>query len=138
MKWGLKGVISIDADSGPPRYVLWCCGGICHQPDTFDKIGCGHTVKEVLFFELLQSGSCKIRFQNLKTAIDTKHLTWNWLTWLYPTIYQLNTFIIHVICNKLRYSTSHGPLPWTVPLEWNYENLQIFENPFITNKSVGL
>ena len=32
MKWGLKVGISIDADSGPPRYVLWCCGGICHQP----------------------------------------------------------------------------------------------------------
>ena len=31
MKWGLKGGISVDADSGPPRYVLWCCGGICHQ-----------------------------------------------------------------------------------------------------------
>ena len=36
--------ISIDADSGPPRYVLWCCGGICHQPDTIIQIGSGHTV----------------------------------------------------------------------------------------------
>jgi len=45
MKWGLKGGISIDADSGPPRYVLWCCGGICHQPDTFIQIGSGHTVQ---------------------------------------------------------------------------------------------
>ena len=35
---------SIDADSGPPRYVLWCCGGICHQILAFFKIGCGHTV----------------------------------------------------------------------------------------------
>ena len=32
---GLKGGISINADSGPPRYVLWCCGGICHQLLTF-------------------------------------------------------------------------------------------------------
>ena len=32
-KKGLKERISIDADSGPPRYVIWCCGGIC-----------GHTV----------------------------------------------------------------------------------------------
>ena len=40
MKWGL----SIDADSGPPRYVLWCCGGICHELLTFFQIGCGHTV----------------------------------------------------------------------------------------------
>ena len=44
MKWGLKGGISIDADSGPPRYVLWCCGGIYHQQDTFIQIGSGHTV----------------------------------------------------------------------------------------------
>ena len=34
-KWGLKGGISIDADSGPLRYVLWCCGSICHQLFTF-------------------------------------------------------------------------------------------------------
>ena len=27
--------VSIDSDSGPPRYVLWCCGGICHQALTF-------------------------------------------------------------------------------------------------------
>ena len=25
-------------------YVLWCCGGICHQVLTFVQIGCGHTV----------------------------------------------------------------------------------------------
>ena len=54
MKWGLKDGISTDADSGPPRYVLWCCGGICHQPDTFIKIGCGHTVcKDLLKEEFL-------------------------------------------------------------------------------------
>ena len=44
MKWGLKEGISIDADSGPPRYVLWCCGGICHEVLTFIQIGWGHTV----------------------------------------------------------------------------------------------
>ena len=33
-----------DVDSGPPMYVLWCCGGICHQVFTFVKIGSGHTV----------------------------------------------------------------------------------------------
>ena len=26
IKWGLKGGISIDTDSGPVGYVLWCCG----------------------------------------------------------------------------------------------------------------
>ena len=36
--------ISIDADSGPLRHVLWCCGGICHQLLTFIQICCGHTV----------------------------------------------------------------------------------------------
>ena len=30
MKWGLKGEISIDADSGPPKYVLWCCWFDCY------------------------------------------------------------------------------------------------------------
>ena len=44
MKWGLKGGISIDADSGPLRYVLWCCGSICHQLFTFIQIYSGHTV----------------------------------------------------------------------------------------------
>ena len=48
MKWGLKGGISIYADSWPPRYVLWCCGGICHKVLTFIQIGCGHTVTESL------------------------------------------------------------------------------------------
>ena len=38
------GEISIHADSGPPRFVFWCCSGICHQPDTFIQIGFGHTV----------------------------------------------------------------------------------------------
>ena len=36
-------MIAIDADSGPLRYVLWCCGSICHQLFTFIQIGCGHT-----------------------------------------------------------------------------------------------
>ena len=44
MKGGLKGGISIDADCGPPRYDLWCCGGICHEVLSFIQIGYGHTV----------------------------------------------------------------------------------------------
>ena len=44
MKWDLKGGISIYADSGSPRYVLWCCVRICHQLLTFIQIGSGHTV----------------------------------------------------------------------------------------------
>ena len=45
MKWGLKGGISIDTDSGPLGYVLWCCGS--RSQDfffTFIQIGSGHTV----------------------------------------------------------------------------------------------
>ena len=53
MKWGLKGGISTDAESGPPRYVLWCCGGICHQPDTFIQIASGRTVYGCTFLELI-------------------------------------------------------------------------------------
>ena len=45
----LKGGISIYADFGPPRYALWCCGGICHELLTFFQIGCGHTVWLILF-----------------------------------------------------------------------------------------
>ena len=48
MKWGLKGGISIYSDSGPPRYVLWCCGSICQKLLTFIQIGCGHTVSMFL------------------------------------------------------------------------------------------
>ena len=44
MKWGLKGGILIDADSGPPRYVLGLsCGGICQDFFTFIQVGSGHT-----------------------------------------------------------------------------------------------
>ena len=32
------------ADFGPLRYVLWCCGGICHELITFFQICFGHTV----------------------------------------------------------------------------------------------
>ena len=42
----MKGGISIYAGFGPPRYVLWCCGGICHELLTFFQIGCGHTVQK--------------------------------------------------------------------------------------------
>ena len=67
MKWGLKGGISIDADSGPPRYVLWCCGVICHELLTFFQIGCGHTVLEdapfLLFLLSSKSKETKIFWQ---------------------------------------------------------------------------
>ena len=60
MKRGLKGGISIDADSSPPRYVLWCCGDICHQPGTFIQIGSGHTVQRQTWFFLQ---SCRVTLE---------------------------------------------------------------------------
>ena len=41
VNFGLRGGILIDTDSGPLRYVLWCCGSICHQLFTF----CGLSAK---------------------------------------------------------------------------------------------
>ena len=70
MKWGLKGGISIDADSGPPRYVLWYCGGICHQVFTFIQIGCGHTVSRILLAELQKFSVLPWR-PNLRFYIST-------------------------------------------------------------------
>ena len=49
MKWGLKGGISIDADSGPPRYVLWSCSVIFHYFLTFVQNGYGRTVISKVF-----------------------------------------------------------------------------------------
>ena len=49
MKWGLNGGISIDVDSCPPRYVLWCCAQLwwylLPARDIFIQIGSGHTVR---------------------------------------------------------------------------------------------
>ena len=43
IKWGMKGGISIDVDSGPLGYVLWCCGSRSQDFFTFIQIGSGHT-----------------------------------------------------------------------------------------------
>ena len=61
----LKGGVSIDADSRPPRYVLWCCCVICHKVLTFFQIGCGHTVTYIYFtinwrFFPFQIGLCGV------------------------------------------------------------------------------
>ena len=81
MKWGLKGGISIYGDSGPPKYVLWCCGCVCHEVLTFIQFGCGHTVLRNIFncvlphWRHLTAGlfyfsSCKVwqlqRWENLR------------------------------------------------------------------------
>ena len=49
MKWGLKEGNTIDADSGPLRYFLWCCVSICQELFTFIYTGFGHTVHTVIY-----------------------------------------------------------------------------------------
>jgi len=47
--------------------LLWCCGGICHQPDTLIQIGSGHTVTKQIsicvsnFFLLVRKTNKKWR-----------------------------------------------------------------------------
>ena len=51
MKWGLKGGISIDVDSGPLRYVYFdAVGSRIQEEFTFMQIGSGHTVGGARFF----------------------------------------------------------------------------------------
>ena len=50
MKWGLKGGISIDTDSGPLGYVLWCCGSRSQDFFTFIQIGPGHTMMQHFYY----------------------------------------------------------------------------------------
>ena len=68
---GLKGGISIDADSGPLGYVLWCCGGRSQDFFTFIQIGSGHTVGCVLigicfFWNLIKLGCAFFEFAHLQ------------------------------------------------------------------------
>ena len=79
MKWGLKDGISIYADSGPPRYVLWCCGWICQEVLTFIQIGSGHTVHSSQ--TPLQSGfiNLKISFVCKSTILSSNIYFFAWL-----------------------------------------------------------
>ena len=92
MKQGLKGGISIAADSGPPRYVLWCCGGICHQLLTFFQIGCGHTVSTILMVKDLPLNNfdrpgCTIQDQgNLFGKLHWSGYIKTWTSWIYLLI----------------------------------------------------
>ena len=71
---GLKGGISIYADSGSLMYVLWCCGSICHQPFTFIQIGFGHTVHQSNCFSRFSTSICigeSMPGSGLVTTINT-------------------------------------------------------------------
>ena len=48
-KKGLKGGISIDTDSEPLGYSIWCCGSRIQEEFTFIQIG--HTVNVVYFLK---------------------------------------------------------------------------------------
>ena len=82
MKWGLKGGISIYADSGPPRYVLWCCCCICHEVLTFFQIGCGHTVRASVACKN-QSFRSWLLCKNLNNSILAPKIMEGWNNQLY-------------------------------------------------------
>ena len=70
MKWGLKGGISIDTDSGPLGYVFWCCGSRSWEVLTFFRLGlamlcdCNASQHCVPFVQVLTSW-VKVRFSCL-------------------------------------------------------------------------
>ena len=59
MKWGLKGGISIDINSRPFGYVLWCCGSRSQAFFTFIQIGSGHTVASYASNYYVENGVAK-------------------------------------------------------------------------------
>ena len=75
MKWGLKGGISIDTDSGPLGYVLRCCGS--RSQDFFTS---GHTVVwnsfDISLESIFLSHSClrKIQAYFSNLVFDTPFL----------------------------------------------------------------
>ena len=112
-KKSLKGEISIDADSGPPRHVLWCCSGICHQVLTFFQIGCGHTVvcKVVVSYHFSFVTITKwwssfsdtfVCLKNLKQNSKEQLTTKNYFVWLTPWFKLCNIHNIFFISLKNR------------------------------------
>ena len=81
MKWGLKGGISINTDSGPLGYVLWCCGNRSQDFFTFIQIGSGHTVSK-MFKRSRRSGKWveSNSFQTEEFKANGDHL-WNPSGW---------------------------------------------------------
>ena len=61
---------------------LWCCGGICHQPDTFIQIGSGHTVKLELKFNFCCHSSRLSRLAPWNRKSEPSLVTnWMWFFW---------------------------------------------------------
>ena len=109
---GLKGGISIDADSGPLRYVLWCCSGICHQPDTFIQIGSGHTVSALTWHDHKVNHS-KVYYadkdHNKKTKITD---LWGWRNYAQPKNSQIckKKLFVNLPSTNFAEIKSNGPV----------------------------
>ena len=114
---GLKGGISNDADSGPFRYIPWCCSSICHQLLIFIQIGYGHTVSEKatkvckifpLLFTTVHTVKSKGKisqnfvafseYMNFKTWADIS--TQNTLKYLSPFLAHLPNWLKYLGCLK--------------------------------------
>ena len=97
IKKGLKGGISIDADSGPPRYVLWCCGGICHQLLFFLRLAVAILWVALVFLTYLPAFHIKI-LSGLFLLVCNKwsrfHPTLGWAT-------AFNNLWHNLLCSKL-------------------------------------
>ena len=106
MKWGLKGGISFDADSGPFRYVLWCCGSICYQLFTFIWICFGHTVTNKFPIVIFLNEKTNPAILNHFVSIYT---VWNWKGNICKQIKVplLLTVLLSILLSKL---------PWCGPL----------------------
>ena len=74
---GLKGGISIDADSGSLGYVFWCCGSRSWEVPTFFQNGSGHAVLKYITTYL---GSYNMRMRiKVYGSFDVKKLSLNFL-----------------------------------------------------------
>ena len=110
----LKGRILIYADSGPPRYVLWCCVCICYQPLTFIQIGSGHTVlhhhlswqiydfsKFILLLLTLMTLMCKRMMMSKLSKEKSCRPFGIWLAIrLWSESYLLRTYV-YILCSRI-------------------------------------
>ena len=135
MKWGLKGGISIDADSGPLRHVLWCCGSICHQLLTFIQICYGHTVVYYvckILFRLYLALLCFLIWTHWTSIYILRMLT-NETFVLYKLFYFIFPALIHLVtylskiwvhtASKTKYIKKIGEKSW----KWR-TNQKMFQN----------
>ena len=124
-KKGLKGGISIDADSGPPRYLLWCCDGICHQVLTFIQVGCGHTVPETKPWKASLGGFCKVCSWNNFSLVWWNNVDFFLLLFLW-ILYNHHYYPFFISCSSHVNNQS-----WILNLHFSFLQARIF--PLISN-----